>query len=141
MGYVFVYGGWKLTANATNVSSVMRIPFKFCLLYTSPMGGGHVSRPDFGMPQPDAAYPLTEFYLLADTMESSATILFLIAASSIMSYVMSYSGIPAAISNAPVSYTHLDVYKRQALLWPYSAERLLFIFVFVALCGVRQTHS
>ena len=29
------------------------------------MGGGHLSRPDFGMPQPDAAYPLTEFYLLA----------------------------------------------------------------------------
>lgn len=29
VGYVFVYGGWKLTANATNVSSVMRIPFKF----------------------------------------------------------------------------------------------------------------
>ena len=29
------------------------------------MGGGHVSRPDFGMPQPDVAYPLTEFYLLA----------------------------------------------------------------------------
>ena len=29
------------------------------------MGGGHVSRPDFGMPQPDAASPLTEFYLLA----------------------------------------------------------------------------
>ena len=28
------------------------------------MGGGHVSRPDFGMPQPDADYPLTEFYLL-----------------------------------------------------------------------------
>ena len=28
------------------------------------MGGGHVSRPDFGMPQPDPAYPLTEFYLL-----------------------------------------------------------------------------
>ena len=27
------------------------------------MGGGHVSRPDFGMPQPDAAHPLTEFYL------------------------------------------------------------------------------
>ena len=26
-----------------------------------------------------------------------------------------------------------------ALLWPYSAERLLFIFVFVALCGVLQT--
>ena len=29
------------------------------------MGGGHVSRPDFGMPQPDPACPLTEFYLLA----------------------------------------------------------------------------
>ena len=29
------------------------------------MGGGHVSRPDFGMPLPDVAYPLTEFYLLA----------------------------------------------------------------------------
>ena len=29
VGYVFVYGGWKLTANATNVSSVMRVPFKF----------------------------------------------------------------------------------------------------------------
>ena len=28
------------------------------------MGGGHLSRPDFGMPQPDPAYPLTEFYLL-----------------------------------------------------------------------------
>ena len=27
------------------------------------MGGGHVSRPDFGMPQPDATHPLTEFYL------------------------------------------------------------------------------
>ena len=43
------------------------------------------------------------YNLLADTMESSATILFLIAASSIMSYVMSYSGIPAAISNALMS--------------------------------------
>ncbi len=40
---------------------------------------------------------------LADTMKSSATILFLIAASSIMSYVMSYSGIPAAISEALMS--------------------------------------
>ena len=30
-----------------------------CLLYTS-----HVSRPDFGMAQPDPAHPLTEFYLL-----------------------------------------------------------------------------
>ena len=29
------------------------------------MGGGHVSRPDFGIPQPDAASPRTEFYLLA----------------------------------------------------------------------------
>ena len=28
------------------------------------MGGGHVSRPDFGMPQPDTAHPLTEFYCL-----------------------------------------------------------------------------
>lgn len=40
------------------------------------------------------------YNLLADTMVSSSTILFLIAASSIMSYVMSYSGIPAAISSA-----------------------------------------
>ena len=47
---------------------------------------------------------LKTFYnLLADTMKSSATILFLIAASSIMSYVMSYSGIPAAISQALMS--------------------------------------
>ena len=38
------------------------------------MGGGHVSRPDFGMPQPDAAYPLTEFYLLAQqALEKSLT--------------------------------------------------------------------
>lgn len=29
VGYVFVYGGLKLTLNATNASSVMRIPFKF----------------------------------------------------------------------------------------------------------------
>ncbi len=42
---------------------------------------------------------LKNFYnVLADTMTGSATILFLIAASSIMSYVMSYTGIPAAIS-------------------------------------------
>lgn len=47
---------------------------------------------------------LKTFYnLLADTMKSSATILFLIASSSIMSYVMSYSGIPAAISQALMS--------------------------------------
>ena len=26
------------------------------------MGGGHLSRPDFGMPQPDPNHPLTEFY-------------------------------------------------------------------------------
>ena len=45
----------------------------------------------------------TLYNLLADTMKSSATILFLIAASSIMSYVMSYTGIPAAISNALMS--------------------------------------
>ncbi|MCD7928902.1 MAG: TRAP transporter large permease, partial [Clostridiales bacterium] len=40
----------------------------------------------------------TLYDLLADTMKSSATILFLIASSSIMSYVMSYTGIPEAIS-------------------------------------------
>lgn len=28
------------------------------------MGGGHLSRPDFGMPQTDPDHPLTEFYLL-----------------------------------------------------------------------------
>ena len=28
------------------------------------MGGGHLSRPDFGMPQPDPNHPLTEFYRL-----------------------------------------------------------------------------
>lgn len=28
------------------------------------MGGGHLSRPDFGMPQPAPDHPLTEFYLL-----------------------------------------------------------------------------
>lgn len=45
-----------------------------------------------------------DFYnMLADTMISSATILFLIAASTIMSYIMSYSGIPAAISRALMS--------------------------------------
>ncbi len=31
---------------------------------TTADGGGHVSRPDFGMPQPDPAHPLTEFYCL-----------------------------------------------------------------------------
>lgn len=47
---------------------------------------------------------LESFYnLLADTMKGSATILFLIAASSIMSYVMSFTGIPAAISQALMS--------------------------------------
>lgn len=45
----------------------------------------------------------TLYDLMADTMKSSATILFLIAASSIMSYVMSYTGIPAAISDALMS--------------------------------------
>lgn len=28
------------------------------------MGGGHLSRPDFGMPQPKPDHPLTEFYQL-----------------------------------------------------------------------------
>ena len=40
----------------------------------------------------------TFYNLLADTMKSSATILFLIAASSIMAYVMDQTGIPDAIS-------------------------------------------
>lgn len=40
------------------------------------------------------------YNMMADTMVSSATILFLISASTIMSYVMSYTGIPAAISTA-----------------------------------------
>lgn len=31
------------------------------------MGGGHVTRPELGMPQPDPAHPLTEFYLLVQT--------------------------------------------------------------------------
>ena len=48
----------------------------------------------------------TFYDLLADTMKSSATILFLIAASSIMSYVMSYSGIPAAISEGLMSFSN-----------------------------------
>ncbi|OON85245.1 hypothetical protein BXO88_13335 [Oribacterium sp. C9] len=48
-----------------------------------------------------------EFYeLLADTMVSSSTILFLIASSSIMSYVMSYTGIPAAISAGLMSISN-----------------------------------
>ena len=43
---------------------------------------------------------LKTFYnLLADTMKSSATILFLIAASSIMAYVMARTKIPGAISD------------------------------------------
>ncbi len=45
----------------------------------------------------------TFYKILADTMRSSATILFLIASSSIMSYVMSYTGIPNAISDALMS--------------------------------------
>ena len=48
----------------------------------------------------------TFYDLLADTMKSSATILFLIAAPSIMSYVMSYSGIPAAISEGLMSVSN-----------------------------------
>lgn len=43
------------------------------------------------------------YEMLADTMISSAIILFLISASTIMSYIMSYSGIPAAISTALMS--------------------------------------
>lgn len=31
------------------------------------MGGGHITRPDLGMPQPDPAHPLTEFYLLVQS--------------------------------------------------------------------------
>lgn len=48
----------------------------------------------------------TFYDLLADTMKSSATILFLIAASSIMSFVMSYTGIPAAISAGLMSVSN-----------------------------------
>lgn len=43
------------------------------------------------------------FDMLADTMVSSSTILFLISASTIMSYVMSFTGIPAAISEGLMS--------------------------------------
>ena len=45
----------------------------------------------------------TFYNLLADTMKSSATILFLIAASSIMAYVMARTAIPKAISDAIMS--------------------------------------
>lgn len=44
--------------------------------------------------------------IFANTMMSSATILFLISASSIMSYVMSFSGIPAAISTMLLSLSN-----------------------------------
>ena len=45
----------------------------------------------------------TFYNLLADTMKSSATILFLIAASSIMAYVMARTKIPGAISDMIMS--------------------------------------
>ena len=49
------------------------------------------SRPDFGMPQPDAAYPLTEFYLPAQqALEKSGSFM-----------------LPALYAG-PVSYTHLN---------------------------------
>ena len=66
------------------------------------MGGGHVSRPDFGMPQPDAAYPLTEFYLLAQqALEKSGS--FMLPAL--------YAGLqaPARRIYRAVSYTHLTL--------------------------------
>lgn len=38
------------------------------------MGGGHLTRPDFGMPQADPAHPLTEFYrLLQRTLDREGT--------------------------------------------------------------------
>lgn len=43
--------------------------------------------------------------LMADCMMDTASILFLIAASNIMSYAMSYSGIPAALSQALLGIT------------------------------------
>lgn len=46
------------------------------------------------------------YNILADTMISSAIILFLISASTIMSYVMSSSGIPAAISQMLMSVSN-----------------------------------
>ena len=49
---------------AVSAPSVFIIPHQRYLSRRFPVGGGHVSRPDFGMPQPDPAYPLTEFYLL-----------------------------------------------------------------------------
>ncbi len=36
--YVFIYGGWKLAANATNSSSVMHIPMKY-LYMIEPISG------------------------------------------------------------------------------------------------------
>lgn len=41
VGYVFVYGGLKLTLNATNASSVMRLPFKF-LYSILPLSGAFI---------------------------------------------------------------------------------------------------
>ena len=81
----------------------------------SPMGGGHVSRPDFGMPQPDPAYPLTEFYLL---LQHALCLLYTsIALLTAMRSKDPNSQVGACIVSSenkiPVSYTHLDVYKRQ----------------------------
>lgn len=38
VGYVFIYGGWRIAMRATNVSSVMRIPFK-ALYLIMPISG------------------------------------------------------------------------------------------------------
>ena len=65
------------------------------------MGGGHVSRPDFGMPQPDPAYPLTEFYLLLQHALDKAGRFALPAL---------YARVQAPARHIyPVSYTHLTL--------------------------------
>ena len=53
-----------------------------------------------------------------ESAKMSGMVVFLIGVSNILGWVMAFTQIPQAISEAllgltPVSYTHLDVYKRQ----------------------------
>ena len=72
------------------------------------MGGGHVSRPDFGMPQPDPTYPLTEFYLLLQRALDAAGCF----------------ALPAlyAALQAPARYIYLDEARDYLTLSPTAAE-------------------
>lgn len=88
------------------------------------MGGGHVSRPDFGMPQPDPAHPLTEFYCLLQRALDREGVFALPAL-----YAQFRAPARRIYADEAADFLTLSPTKRQVLpvCWPRAAAAALFL--------------